>query len=205
MKYILINGKKRAGKDFFASLLKAELVNAGHTASVLSFADPIKDIMSVSLNISRDELDEFKNSAVPIYIQNKQVSDARRVLQNFGTEAMKKYFGEDVWVDLLRSRAEQTNAEFIIVPDFRFFSEHMPGSVTVQILNRDIYNASDLHRSENELNEFNFDFVLDNTGYCLGASDAKELALAIIKANKQESKNDATITIRNVNTLNIRF
>lgn len=183
MKYILINGKKRAGKDFFASLLYTELVNAGHTAAVLSFADPIKDIMSVALNISRDELDEFKNGAVPIYIQNKHVSDARQVLQNFGTEAMKKYFGEDVWVDLLRSRAEKTNADFIIVPDFRFFSEHLPGSVTVRVLNHDIVSASDLHRSENELNEFNFDYELDNTGYCLGSRTAKELALAIISAN----------------------
>lgn len=180
MKYILINGKKRAGKDFFASLLYAELVNAGHTAAVLAFADPIKDIMSVALNIARDELDEFKNSAAPVYIQNKHVSDARQVLQNFGTEAMKKYFGEDVWVNLLRSSAEKTNAEFIIVPDFRFFCEHLPGSTTVRILNHDIASASDLHRSENELNEFKFDFVLDNTGYCLCSDNAKELARAII-------------------------
>lgn len=180
MKYILINGKKRAGKDFFASLLYAELVNAGYTAAVLSFADPIKDIMSVTLNIARDELDEFKNNSVPIYIQNKHVSDARQVLQNFGTEAMKKYFGEDVWVNLLCAQAEKTNADFIIVPDFRFFSEHMPGSVTVRVLNHDVASAADLHRSENELNEFNFDFVLDNTGYCLGTSDAKELVQAIL-------------------------
>ena len=183
MKYILINGKKRAGKDFFASLLYAELVRTGASAAVLSFADPIKDIMSVTLNIARDELDEFKNSTAPVYIQNKHVSDARQILQNFGTEAMKKYFGEDVWVNLLHASAEKTKAEFIIVPDFRFFSEHLPGSVTVRILNHDIYSASDLHRSENELNEFNFDYELDNTGYCLGPRTAKELALAIISAN----------------------
>ena len=179
MKYILINGKKRAGKDFFASLLYAELVRAGYTVAVLSFADPIKDIMSVALNCTHDELNEFKNNKAPIYIQNKHVSDARQVLQNFGTEAMKKYFGEDVWVNLLRSRAEKTNADIIIVPDFRFFSEHLPGSTTVRVLNRDISGTSDAHRSENELNEFKFDYELDNTGYCLGARDAKELALEI--------------------------
>ena len=178
MKYILINGKKRAGKDFFASLLYTELVRAGYTVAVLSFADPIKDIMSVALNCTRDEINEFKNNKAPIYIQNKHVSDARQVLQNFGTEAMKKYFGEDVWVNLLCSRAEKTNADIIIVPDFRFFSEHLPGSTTVRVLNRDT-STSDAHRSENELNEFKFDYELDNTGYCLGANDAKELALEI--------------------------
>lgn len=183
MKYILINGKKRAGKDFFASLLKEELVHNGYTSEVLAFAGPIKDIMSIALNITHDELDEFKNNKAPIYIQNKHVSDVRAILQNFGTEAMKKYFGEDVWVNALCSRAEKTNAEFIIVPDFRFFSEHLPGSVTVRILNSDICSTSDLHRSENELNEFVFDYELDNTGYCLGTGDAKALAQAIISTN----------------------
>jgi hypothetical protein len=183
MKYILINGKKRAGKDFFASLLKAELDSAGYTAEVLSFAGPIKDIMSIALNITHDELDEFKNSKASIYIQNKHVSDARAVLQNFGTEAMQKYFGEDVWVNLLCAQVEKTNADFIIVPDFRFFSEHLPGSVTVRIINSDTYSTLDLHRSENELNEFVFDYELDNTGYCLTVNNAKELAQAIISAS----------------------
>jgi hypothetical protein len=183
MKYILINGKKRAGKDFFASLLKVELESAGYTAEVLSFAGPIKDIMSIALNITHDELDEFKNNKASICIQNKHVSDARQVLQNFGTEAMKKYFGEDVWVNLLCAQAEKTNADFIIVPDFRFFSEHLPGSVTVRIINSDTYSTLDLHRSENELNEFVFDYELDNTGYCLTVNNAKELAQAIISAS----------------------
>lgn len=202
MKYILINGKKRAGKDFFASLLKAELDNAGYTSEVLSFAGPVKDIMSIALNITHDELDEFKNNKAPIYIQNKHVSDARAILQNFGTEAMKKYFGEDVWVNLLRARAEKTNADFIIVPDFRFFSEHLPGSTTVRILNDDICSTSDLHRSENELNEFVFDYELDNTGYCLATNNAKELAQAIISTYKLQLKNDALNTI---STLSTRF
>ena len=176
MKFVLVNGKKRSGKDFFAKLLKDELSTLGHKSSVMSFADPIKDIISITLGISPELLDQFKNDQAPIYINGVQISNSRLILQNFGTEAMKKHFGENVWVDLLKAKAEQIDDKFIIVPDFRFISENFEDSITVRIVNKDVHDANDGHRSENELNEFVCDYTLDNTGYRLTVQDVNDFA-----------------------------
>jgi len=177
MRYILINGKKRSGKDFFAKMLSQELKKLGYSSEVMSFADPIKDIISTTLGISLEVLDEYKNKQAVLSIDGTECTNLRSVLQMFGTEAMKKYFGEHVWVNLLMSKANKSN-DFIIVPDFRFLKEFIKNSITIKILNN--HNFIDTHISENELNDFRTDYVLDNTNYRLKEHDAKELALKII-------------------------
>ena len=99
------------------------------------------------------------------YMHNKEKFkeiNFRQILQSFGTEAMKEEFGQDVWVNLLKERALNSSANFIIVPDFRFFSEEI-SPYTVKIFNNDIVQ-NDSHRSENELNDFNFSYTINNTG-----------------------------------------
>jgi len=172
MQIILVNGKKRSGKDYFASILKDELEKVGKTAEIMSFADPIKDILATTLNISLEELDEYKNQTYPIGVQVATYDDYdcqyltnfRAILQNFGTEAMKKYFGENVWSELLLERASQRGTDFVIVPDFRFLSECV-SDITVRIRNDEIdNNCTDNHRSENELNDFEFKYTINNSG-----------------------------------------
>ena len=163
MKIVLINGKKRAGKDYFAKSLKAELEALDKTVAIFSFADPIKEILAKSLGITIQELDEYKNSNSEIYIKKRKITDARKLLQNFGTEAMKSIFGEDVWVNLLEEKALSLNKDFVLVPDFRFLIEYI-SPYTVKIENKSI-DSSDGHKSENELNDFEFNYIIDNTGY----------------------------------------
>lgn len=173
MQLILVNGKKRSGKDFFAQTLKNELAKVGKTAEIMSFAGPLKEIIAETFDITLQELDDYKNDATPVgTIQRKMsgtdynaLTDFRLILQKFGTEAMKKFFGEDVWVKLLADRAYKSTADFIIVPDFRFLSEEIDGAITVKIRNADFDNAGDLHRSETELDNFVFMHAFDNTGY----------------------------------------
>lgn len=173
MNIILVNGKKRSGKDFFAQVLKTELAKVGKTAHVMSFAGPLKDIIAETFDITLQQLDDYKNLAQPVGIITKKMSgtdyevltDFRLILQKFGTEAMKRHFGEDVWVKLLAQRAYKSSDDFIIVPDFRFLSEEIAGAITVKIKNSDFDNAGDMHRSETELDNFTFMHTFDNSGY----------------------------------------
>lgn len=180
-KLILINGKKRSGKDYFAKLVQMELLNHNKSSKIMSFADPIKDIISTTLDISKEDLEKYKNDdnsyglAVQSYqsgiIEEGNVINFRGILQRFGTEAMKQWFGEDVWVKLLKQQAEKLNYDYIIVPDFRFLCEDV-GDITVKIKNDDV-ECIDNHRSENELNDYRFHYIIDNTGYRDITNDVK--------------------------------
>lgn len=173
---ILINGKKRSGKDYFANALKKELENRGYDCEIMAFADSVKDMLCTSLNISLEDFDNYKNSNDSLYVKNdpefKPVIGFRNLIQNFATEAMKPVFGEDVWVRIFLEKVYSSHAKFIIVPDFRFLCEHF-SDFTVKIVNNDL-DTSDDHRSENELNDFEFDYTIDNTGYRDISNDVKE-------------------------------
>ena len=127
VKIILINGKKRSGKDYFARLLQDELYKNKKTSYVIGFADPIKEIISKTLNVSLSDLDTFKNDKEKIIVRKNGfqeiITDFRQVLQTFGTEAMKPIFGDDIWVQLLIKKAKESNVDYVIVPDFRFLCE----------------------------------------------------------------------------------
>ena len=184
MQLILVNGKKRSGKDYFAQMLKIELEKIGKTAEIMSFAGPIKEIIAETLDISLQELDDWKNEARSLGISHskmdghefQKITDFRLILQKFGTEAMKKFFGEDVWVRLLAERAYHSSADFVIVPDFRFFTECDPAAITVKIKNANFDNSKDQHRSETELDNFTFMYTFDNTDYPDISKDVQEFA-----------------------------
>ena len=61
-------------------------------------------------------------------------------------------------------KIEKSEADIIIIPDFRFTVEHIQNAVTVRINNSDIINDTD-HQSETELIDFDFDMSIDNTNY----------------------------------------
>lgn len=176
-KIVLINGKKRHGKDHLARMLQSRLKALDQKVDIMSFADPIKSIMAKTFDISRNQLEQFKNNPDRFLLyymhKNKRIDgtfdsekikevDFRKILQTFGTEAMKESFGDDVWVNLLKTRAERSDADFIVVPDFRFLTEEI-SQCTIKIINDDI-QSNDTHASENELNDFNFSYIIDNTG-----------------------------------------
>ena len=91
-KIILISGYKRAGKDHIAQMLEKEFKNS----RLYSFASPLKEIVADTFGITLGQLDSFKNDFRTIYIRDEdktfqEVTDFRKVLQIFGTEAIKKH------------------------------------------------------------------------------------------------------------------
>lgn len=169
-KIILINGKKRHGKDFIAAMLKDSIEELGSSAEIMSFAEPMKNIISTIFGISLEDLDEYKNNPNQVTLQlfdnynEVLVTDFRAILQKFGSEAMKPIFGENVWHDLLIKRADKSEADYILVPDFRFPVEDIDEAIKVKVFNDDI-KSDDTHTSETSLDDFKFDYYINNTSY----------------------------------------
>lgn len=177
MKVILINGKKRAGKDHFARSLQEELTKHGMRSKIYAYADAFKDILCITLNLSLEKLNDLKNSKAGLYIKTEygtgfeEITDFRKIHQKFGDDAMKKWFGQDVWVNIIkkaiREELSQTDPiDFFIISDFRFLVEQIKDASTIKIRN-DVVDAAcnDQHISENQLNGFVFDYEINNTGY----------------------------------------
>ena len=192
---ILINGKKRSGKDWTAKLIKQDLEDRGYTADIRSFASPMKFIISQTFDITENELDLYKNDddygiELKVYPNNQppctiKYTDFRTILQRFGTEAMKPIFGNDIWAELLYKNAEKSEYDFILVPDFRFLVEYRDNAVTLKIKHTELESqCTDTHASETELNDFSFDYTIDNTGYPDTSVEIKQFCDTIIKKEK---------------------
>lgn len=162
-KVILISGKKRVGKNFFAELLKEEIEKKNKKVEILAFATPIKEIFCELFEIPQNLFEDLKNDeSYKIHFFNKEYN-FRQLLQKFGTDIMQKKFGELVWVQQFIKRAISLNVDFVIVPDFRFLHEDI-GDFRIKIINNAVKNV-DLHRSETEVDLLPFDYLVDNTNY----------------------------------------
>ena len=155
---IMIGHRKRSGKDTVAALL-ADMGNV----EIMRFADPMKRIVSTSLGCTLGELEQWKNDGGCVTLPDGAWVDARVLLQRFGTEAMKPEFGDSVWVGLLNARANASKADFVVVPDFRFPCELLPGAVTVYVDRPDLPDPDD-HISERALEGYAYDYVVLNDG-----------------------------------------
>jgi len=166
---ILVSGYKRSGKDFVSSLLQGSL-----DSSVLySLAKPLKDIIAKTFNISLENLEHYKNVGEHIFTHTEAkkengepITDFRSVLQIFGSEAMKKWFGDSVWVDVfLKQKFEE---DTIIITDWRFPVEYekikdkFSRVITVRVEDKNIINT-DMHSSETAIEDFLVDFRIDNS------------------------------------------
>lgn len=173
---ILISGYKRAGKDTTAQMLKEIFEENQLKVEILSFADTLKNIACIIFDISREQLDEFKNNETSIGTYEKyndhlgyefeELTNFRKVLTKIGNEALKPILGEDIWVKDIQKKIAASDADIIIIPDFRFKIEHINKAITVRVVNDDIVNK-ETHPSETEIEDFSFDVYIDNTGYQL--------------------------------------
>ena len=183
MEIILINGKKRSGKDFVAKKLREKLESGGKVVRVLSFADPIKEIMCKTFNISLAELDDLKNNDINILINGNEIS-FRQILQNFGTEAMQSVFSKHIWVNKLTQRAYEKDCDYLIVPDFRFVHEDI-SPIKVKVINNSV-KSEDQHKSENDLNNYKFIHIIDNTGYKDITNQIEDLTYKVLNVGTDE-------------------
>ena len=166
---IQIGGFKRSGKDTISQMIANHYQSKGKLVDIFHYADPLKQIAASIFDISLEQLDEFKNNKTELYRFNTyeepcKVTDFREILMKIGNEAIKPVFGSDVWQKIMLEKIEKSEADIIIIPDFRFAVEHIPNAVAIRINNSDIINDTD-HPSETELIDFDFDMSIDNTNY----------------------------------------
>lgn len=174
---LLVTGRKRSGKDWVANQIQQL---SDKKVEVLSFATPLKQIIAGTFGITIEDLDELKNTsrklyAIPHNMSNgvyEAVTDFRKILQRFGTEGMKPIFGEDVWVRLIIDKINASDADVVVIPDWRFnietegIKKAFDNVYTLRVKN-DTVSSDDVHKSETELDGYPTDFVLDNTEYVL--------------------------------------
>lgn len=182
-KIILVSGKKRSGKDFTTTEIIRQLTDNGITAKRVSFAAPMKQIIADTFGVTEEVLEECKNNPetfiVGILKQDQEAeiptadvlheTNFRKILQNFGSGAMKKVFGDQIWANLALKQVGHElayGADVVVLSDFRFDTEfHIfkaalgDAVVTINVLGGDL---GDEHISEIGPS-IAFDYTIDNT------------------------------------------
>lgn len=171
---ILIKGAKRSGKDTTAEIM-LRLMQC-YSATRLSFAEPMKEILADTFCVSLGTIETVKNEDTthPILCEARPTggnhyirfhTNMRQILQRFGTEAMKKQFGDDVWAELLYNKI---HSDITIVSDWRFKSElnylkykEDVKVITIAVIREGQVN-NDNHISERDLDDVKCDFELIN-------------------------------------------
>jgi nucleoside 2-deoxyribosyltransferase len=149
-----VTGHARCGKDSLANLLVSSY---GYTK--LGFADGVRDVAKAIDPVVMARINTAEPTAIRYtellreigYERAKGNADVRRLLQRVGTEGGRDIFGEDVWVNLLKSRVE--GAGNIVVADVRFLNEARAitelGGIIIRV-ERPGYGPTNNHRSETE-------------------------------------------------------
>lgn len=173
-----ISGHKHSGKSEIAKQLTAQ----GYT--ILKFADALKDMVCEIVGCTREELEERKEEPLHIYIdyyafativnrtgfdkeklapllRGRTFHSIRHLLQFLGTDVIRK-FDENWHVKKLQEKL--VPGGMYAVDDMRFHNEvafiEGEGGVTLRI-NRP-GTGKDAHESETALDDYAFDYVIQN-------------------------------------------
>jgi len=131
-KVMLLNGLARAGKDTTAKIMQEELLKQGKTVKVLAFADKLKDMVCEMFNLTREQLDDYKNNSdrwgVHLmdyeedidYQPTEHLTDFRTFLDTFGNKIAKTLGGDSIWADIVLKQVQESDCEYFIISDYRF-------------------------------------------------------------------------------------
>lgn len=171
MKIIGLSGYAQSGKDTGGHLLVEHygfqrFAFADRMKEIALAIDPIIDWYSLpGTTAGRPvRLDEIVTAVG--WERAKQNDEVRRLLQHIGTEAGRKYLGESVWVDATFRQMYEVHGKYVIT-DVRFPNEartiHEHDGVLVRITRPGTEPANE-HVSESALDDWPFDYTLDNSG-----------------------------------------
>lgn len=185
MKYIYVfYGAKGSGKDTCYGIFSSKVTNS----CKLSFADKLKStcwyLFKRKLKDSERLYGAIDRKEEPIegwYIPDKIKEECgfnetlwtgRRLIQWFGTEVCRGVY-DDIWIDLLMEELDNQYSKYICITDCRFLNEYKalkeldPEMYTVKFfhVNRATEeNEYSGHASEKDLQFFEPDVLIDNTG-----------------------------------------
>lgn len=117
MKLIGITGKARSGKDTAAKIL---CLNHGFVR--MAFADPLKMAAQQMFGLTHAQTWDDRLKEVVIERWGKT---PRQIFQLLGTECVKPFFGEDMWVRRLDLNYQVLkDSDNVVITDVRFDAEH---------------------------------------------------------------------------------
>ena len=174
MKTLLISGKAGSGKDTVAKIIESILHQRNKEVLILHFADLVKFYAEHYWGWNR--------------LKDK---DGRYILQYIGTELMRRTF-PTYWAEIIGKflYALQLNGlyDYCIISDWRFINEFDVVSeyaehLTAIRIERPNYNNDNLtyeqkhHISETQLDNFPFDWIVENSGTLTDLEDSLNIIL----------------------------
>lgn len=172
-KIILVSGLKQSGKNYSSRILKNLFTESGELAVEKSFAYFMKYMLSTTMGVSMGTFERLKEDEIPIFDGDiKEINtDARGMLQRFGTDVMYPMFGETIWADLAVKDLNKTvQGGIVIYTDFRHTHEYdaimaeFGSCITIRVEDGRVPSSND-HDSERNLTDagFQFDYTIDNS------------------------------------------
>ena len=131
-------GKKGAGKDYTADVIQSVCENHSLTVYRTSFAEPVKNMLSIGLSVDMDcFVDHDKKEKVIPHVG----CTPRKLMQTLGTGWGRNLVSENLWADLCKYRIEtkiEKRINIVLVTDVRHTNEAQATDKT----------ALDMHSSE---------------------------------------------------------
>lgn len=198
-----ITGRKRSGKDTFATGLIRAFEARGVSAATMSFADPLRTALyaldphvpafgsAYPLERLQPLIDAYGWEGIKSTPYGPEV---RRLLQRFGTDSIRA-LDDTFWVRAFTdSASRRRDVDYVIVPDVRFQNEADAiwgmGGLNFRVT-RPGLQTDDQHASETAMDDALADLHVDNTGTADDLATAASLAvtyLAPIRATVRENK-----------------
>lgn len=170
MKVICVSGKAGHGKDTFAAFLRDNLIYHGKRVLIAHYADLVKYVCKTFFNWD-----------------GKKDEHGRTLLQYVGTDKVRSV-SPDYWADFIVNILSIFNDEwdYVIIPDTRFPNEvelldHYGFDVSLVRVVRPDYislltKEQMKHPSETALDDYLYDYIVENTTLDSLMDSAKLLA-----------------------------
>lgn len=157
-----LSGYARTGKDTVADILVDKFA-----FTKTAFAEPIREAL---VRLDPNIMVGYENMPLTLALTmynweqlKKEAPEIRGLLQRFGTEIGREMMGKDIWVDRAFDKLDVT--EDIVFTDVRFKNEadriKSHGGVIWRVTREDT-GAINKHRSETEMDDYDFDLLLRN-------------------------------------------
>lgn len=180
MQVIMISGKSASGKTTFAQLLREQLESNGKTVLTIHFGDMVKDMLT------------------RYYAwDGKKDTNGRALLQKLGTTIMRESF-PTYWAEIVAKFISAAHEwDYVLIPDLRFYNEfeticQYNENVTTVRINRfdkegkPYYNSNMrmnqlTHVSECELDDFNFEYIIENRSDLAALKESANLLIKMLE------------------------
>ena len=168
------SGYARSGKDTVASMI----TDIDSSFNIKKFSGKLKQVASILTGIDASLFESQSVKDSPLH--GWEVTDygvtrpmlVRDLLQRLGTEAIRNGLHNDAWVNALFCDYRQ--GDNWLITDVRFPNEYAAikkgGGIVVRV-NRDGVEPRNGHSSETALDNYSFDFTIDNNSSTEALSD----------------------------------